>query len=916
MTIALSTLQSILTFLAFLALVLLVGAVWVWRLKRRYSRDRFAFFAWSSLTAIGLLFLAQIGLGFGLLDVVLLVARDLFKLNVQIEDYRPGALEYVVGLVVYVVLCLTASSIHRNWGGDRWSGREQVVDTTDVLEKDEAGSLGHSGVTEAAYKAIRPAEGASREWRTQARQLLTLARPDLTFDNTEGWHAEESTWIGRHRRTGEVVAVLCHLSLPGATQIAGWRSYVTEIYPTVPIELIVAIRQNANQTKPPPGVEVVTEEALLDDLVDFSDYIYEIRRRVETDKLGDSNLTYEDLYVPSDFRVGTSENRTRDVERYLLKWTREKGQRQLAVLGDYGQGKSTLALMLTYRLLMSEKSERIPLLVELRGTSPRNLRPLEVLAIWASPYGIDPNAIMALVHAGKVVLIFEGFDEMDLIGSAAARLDHFRTLWRLCTPNGKLVFTGRPNFFFDNHELKRALGIGEVGNGPSTTAITLEPFSITQIGKALRGLHKSRRSAIVGLARADPNFLEIASRPALLFLVGRIWDEIEQLGLQNVNSASIIRHFVAHSYRRQTEKLAEGGQFMLLNESERSFCMDCVACFMAASNLPNQISREELQTIARKVALDMPVKVSEYTGSAKVKEKTQSLATRLAGFEDPAENVLADIHSTGLLVVDPSRNGVFKFAHKSFMEFLIAKVAAESLGTEDEQGRAISVFQVSHMRLHAIRQIAQARAFFLEILQEKQASEGGGVNPREFVSSLFDLIVLQLHEGRLRGLVVYRLTMLDLANHALRIGDKAGELSDRLLYHWQVRQLAGGEYHPTPSVVASLRSGLAASSKASSWVVRPLVNTLAFLALNKHWGRRRDMVFEMRDALLLWYACCAMRPSYEVELRGMLPEKAYRGLRDLALLERVLASRLTLESKPELRSVWRSLQRSTLVKRK
>ena len=63
------------------------------------------------------------------------------------------------------------------------------------------------------------------------------------------------------------------------------------------------------------------------------------------------------------------------------------GALEIALLGEYGQGKSTVSLMLSYHLMQQiqagSRSARIPILLELRGKSPRTLREDELLSTWA-----------------------------------------------------------------------------------------------------------------------------------------------------------------------------------------------------------------------------------------------------------------------------------------------------------------------------------------------------------------------------------------------------------------------------------------------------------------------------------------------------------------------------------------------------
>ena len=92
---------------------------------------------------------------------------------------------------------------------------------------------------------------------------------------------------------------------------------------------------------------------LLDHLVDFSDYYNEIRRRVERVKFPESNTTIKDIYVPSSLATLKGEPFSDDLGQYLSEWAMHPPGRQLAILGEYGQGKSTGALMFVYDFIGS-----------------------------------------------------------------------------------------------------------------------------------------------------------------------------------------------------------------------------------------------------------------------------------------------------------------------------------------------------------------------------------------------------------------------------------------------------------------------------------------------------------------------------------------------------------------------------------
>jgi len=330
-------------------------------------------------------------------------------------------------------------------------------------------------------------------------------------------------------------------------------------------------------------------------------------------------------------------------------------------------------------------------LIELRGMSPRNLTPLALLGAWASPYRIDPQALMRLLIAGRLLLIFEGFDEMALIGNMEARRKHFETLWKFCYPQNKILITGRPNFFLDDQEMKKSLGIDKpIGDNPYCEAIRLAPFSVEQIGESLRE-QPQIQSQIVDLAKKNTRFRDLVSRPSLLHVVSVLWEK-ENFANQvaRLNSAYVMERFVNSSYRRQGLKNQDSQEFMALNSSERSYFMNGIACYMAANKLNNQIPSEKLNQVIEELIDCIPDSVS--TVSSIAGEETRPLKIRIKNQEpkEAVEHIKTDTRTCGLLVDDPATPGTFKFGHKSFMEYLFAATMAEYIkDTESEKERAI-----------------------------------------------------------------------------------------------------------------------------------------------------------------------------------------------------------------------------------
>jgi len=374
----------------------------------------------------------------------------------------------------------------------------------------------------------------------------------------------------------------------------------------------------------------------------------------------------------SDSSTNTS---VEDIEAYVSDWVREKGIRHLAVLGEYGQGKSVLALKIAHRLLFEDvSSERIPILITLGGRSPRNQKKLGLLADWAAAYDINPKALLTLHEAGRLLLIFDGFDEMDLVGEASLRLEHFRSLWEFSAErNAKIMITGRPNFFLDQVERERSLNIRAKSlEVPYTEAVYLQHLDITRIKKALRNFDRDVSSDIISSLASEGavySFKDLMSRPSTLFLAANIWDDIRHSDdPSRVNSAEVIGRFIQHCYDRQQRK----GLPEFLTSTEREYFTAGIAVVMLReSQYSNHLTSSSLQKAVTTLLDGFPEELQRYCSAADPQKI--SLKERLQDRELLVETISTDVRSCGVIVSDLSQFDAFKFAHKSFFELLLAK---------------------------------------------------------------------------------------------------------------------------------------------------------------------------------------------------------------------------------------------------
>ncbi|MGZ5051386.1 MAG: NACHT domain-containing protein [Methylobacter sp.] len=700
--------MTILATIIFISLLLLfftaIFAIYVWWKKTIFTREKFAFAALSSFLAFMMFLVACIFSN----QPPWLAFIGLIKQWQGLPYEPPQALtteqQFLTGFLVLTFLYLI-TYLHSHWDGAKsikQYNREQNQDPQGLVDdsllflqsiRDPQLLAVYKPEKKYSHTALRGADD-NFIWHEQARELIELSSKSYDFSEDQ-WHDQQRCWVGVQKHNNNFVVLACFSARPDDQRLTSLLGYSKKLWRAnhkdQELEIIVAVKDGEiDETCPFDSerysIRTVSESRLLDNLVDFSNYFREIRKRVEQNKLSDSGLTIADMYTVSKYRLKKDDEPQTDLEGFLDQWLTEQGLRQVALLGEYGQGKSTTSLMFSYTLICrfekGNASSRIPILLELRGKSPRTLEVDELLAIWSQRYGIDSRALIKLMQAGRLLTIFEGFDEVDLSGDADARIEHFKVMWRLCYPKAKILITGRPNYFLDDSELKCALGINEQSfDNPYCQAVYLAPFGMEEIATSLRNLDVSTRDSILQLAKASTRFYDIISRPSMLYAVSVLQrkGELEQYQ-DRINSAVVMDLFIFHNYQRQSAK-GKKPNFMPLNIPERAFFMEGIAAYMLVKGLPNQINSQQLDEAVRLLLDVIPDSVS-LRASAVTGEPRKLLRDRLElhltnKLTEAIDYIKTDVRTCGLLVSDLSRSNSFKFGHKSFMEFLAGKVFAQ-----------------------------------------------------------------------------------------------------------------------------------------------------------------------------------------------------------------------------------------------
>lgn len=646
-------------------------------------------------------------------------------------------------LLSWVLLSIGAHWLHSHWRGMRSAqqhDREVQGDRLGFLSEGltYARQIAVRGpvlrpapqIVEPAFRRRNEPSLDMRPWRDLAFDLVSIWTSSYHFNDTN-WHDREGCWCGENVDTGALVLLYPVLMWPNETDLKQFAAYAAQLstrHTSQQAEILVVHQGTA---KVPPrcmlGDQItcvfLAEDTLLDQLIDFAEYRAQIARLVADNSHTmppGSPVSISQVYVPTGFTNYRTRERGEDVEAHLRAWLADSRPRPMALLGHYGQGKSSTTLMLTHHLLQQPRPARVPILIELRGKSPGDLSPRELLGAWIGTRRnsrMTPDALHYLHQAGRLLLIFEGFDEMANLGGREQRMRHFETLGYFAAyPRSKVLITGRPNLFESSDELEQALGIDQPFGGDGE-GVELAYFTYDQIERSLHPYGPTVCKQIVDFARDNQQFYDLVCRPSLLHIVANIWEQ-EQLASQvdSLTSARVMELFIKRSYERQRLK-DQPRRYMFLNSSERAFFMSGVAAYMATNNLPNQIPgvrlNQAVDTLLETIPAEISTQVSPYQG-----EVRSALSVRMTDTPDALDLLRTDVRTYGLLQDDPSRPGSYRFGHKAFMEYLFAEVIYQSMqGPGQRSPRAAAIMRATPLRLSALAQMPVSCAFLAELFR-------------------------------------------------------------------------------------------------------------------------------------------------------------------------------------------------------
>ncbi|QFY08453.1 TIR domain-containing protein [Nonomuraea phyllanthi] len=382
-------------------------------------------------------------------------------------------------------------------------------------------------------------------------------------------------------------------------------------------------------------------------LLDLTGYVTEQTARVTADRRYPPGL-----YVPQRYReLDRPGNQIRHgLTDELMRLLATDHGRFLLLLGDFGHGK-TFALRELARRIPAELPHLTPILIELRALDKAHSVDAMVAAHLAA-HGeevIDLKAFRYLLRQGRIVLLFDGFDELVTRLTFDRAADHLATLLAAAEDKAKIVVASRTQHFKSHSQVLTSLG-EMVGVLPQRRVLGVENFTHDQIRSYLanRFADGDEATARMSMLGEIKDLLALAQNPRMLSF-------ISDLDADRLRTVAGARHTISPALLYQ-EIL---GSWLAFEERRAKVPGSATA-----------LTADELWRVVTALAVRLWDTGESLLGVDELTEIGETLTDLADGQLSPAH--AAYRMGSGSLLVR-TEEGMFGFIHTSVMEWLIAR---------------------------------------------------------------------------------------------------------------------------------------------------------------------------------------------------------------------------------------------------
>jgi hypothetical protein len=233
---------------------------------------------------------------------------------------------------------------------------------------------------------------------------------------------------------------------------------------TVITKNLISAELRKNFRKP---INLLTLDQMISKLINFQRYLLSLQREYsEGNEDRPLQPPLKEVYVSLSGYMETSngDSKRTDIDKVDLaieNWLMAENQPFSMILGGYGTGKTTVSRFISYKQAESFKSQnrsRVPIIFPLRMFPRYNAVEIDGFIVsylrkFPGLKNLDFDAFDKMNRAGKLLLIFDGFDEM---GTRVDRSILKRNFFAICSliksGDEKIIVSSRPEVFLTEAE--------------------------------------------------------------------------------------------------------------------------------------------------------------------------------------------------------------------------------------------------------------------------------------------------------------------------------------------------------------------------------------------------------------------------------------------------------------------------------
>lgn len=534
-------------------------------------------------------------------------------------------------------------------------------------------------------------------------------------------------------REGEVVEQVRIGTHVGQVDAAVLDDFATRVRDADPLTKAELVYQG-----PPPNAAVEQEAARrrvrlrsIDDfrgLIDLRPFVQRQTERLRTD----SDYAPRH-YVPQRFRDLSASSPTvrGDLAEHLVSELSKDSGGFTLLLGDFGAGKTFALREVAQRL--SVVPELVPLYIELRALDKAHSVEGLVSSHLANHRHrqIDLDVFQNLLRAGRIVLLFDGFDELVTRVTYDRAADHLRRLMAAAEGKAKIVVASRTQHFKSAQQVLTALG-EQVGLGSRRRMLNIEPFDPDQIRSYLTRHYDNDASRaqdrIEAMGRVN-DLTALSVNPRMLGFIAALDDaQLKAAAVAPVLSGATLYEQVLDQW--------------LGYEVERT---------SGVAGAPPGLTRPQLWRAVSVLALRLWESGESQLSLDELGEIGHALA-QLADFRLSPEQTVHAVGAGSLLV--RSEDDRFGFIHTSVMEWLLAKRIADDWNAGIAEPSLLVARPLSDTALEFLCDLAGTRNaldWVSAVLEDPEADSARRTNAVHLSSRLQVGTGADLRGAQLRG---------------------------------------------------------------------------------------------------------------------------------------------------------------------